>query len=229
VLTSLGHVNRRRGRTTLAADHYGTALAIARSIGNRRAEVDALLGLGFLVSLQGSHEAAIEHVRRALEISRGIAHRSGEVDALYRLGWLHLTQREPAAPDESDPGTRYERAAGFFEQAHALARETGNSLSELHGLLGLAWVHRVLDRHGPAEDAYLEGLRMAERLSNVNGVFEALDGAGRLDCAAGRVEQALARHRRALELATDLGQPIDQARSHDSTAEIRARLDDCDA
>jgi tetratricopeptide (TPR) repeat protein len=268
VLTSLGHVNRRQGRTTLAADRYRSALSIARSIGSRRAEVDALLGLGFLVSLHGSHEAAIEHVLRALEISRGIAHRSGEVDALYRLGWLHLTQREPAAPDESDPGIRYERAAGFFEQAHALARATGNSLSELHSLLGLAWVHRVQGRHGPAEEAYAEGLRLSERLSNVNGVFEALDGTARLDAAAGRAEQALARHSRALELATDLGQPIDQARSHDGiarahhalgrrgearrhwqaaldilsdlgtditvdeefgTAEIRARLDDCDA
>jgi tetratricopeptide (TPR) repeat protein len=89
---------------------------------------------GFLVSLQGSHEAAIEHVRRALEISRRIAHRSGETDALYRLGWLHLTQGKPATPDESNPGIRYERAAEFFEQAHALARETGNSLSELHSL-----------------------------------------------------------------------------------------------
>jgi tetratricopeptide (TPR) repeat protein/transcriptional regulator with XRE-family HTH domain len=268
VLTSLGHLDRRRGRTSLAADRYRSALAIARSAGNRRAEVDALLGLGFLVSLQGDHAAAVEHIRRALAISRRIAHRSGETDALYRLGWLHLTQGEPDAPDGSDPGTRYERAAGFFEQAHALARATGNSLGELHALLGRAWVHRVLGRHGPAEDTYLEGLRLAERLSNVNGVFEALDGTGRLDSAAGRFEQALAHHSRALELATDLGQPIDQARSHDGiarahhalgrrgearrhwqaaldilsdlgtgitvdeefgTAEIRARLDDCDA
>lgn len=266
VLTSLGHVNRRQGRTTLATDHYRGALEIARSVGNRRAEVDALLGLGFLLSLQDSHDAAIEHVGRALEIGRRIAHRSGVGDALYRLGWLHLTQ--PAATDRSDPGTRYERAARFFEQAHSLAREIGNSLGELHGLLGQAWVHRVLGRHGPAEDAYLEGLHLAERLSNDNGVFEALDGMGRLDTAAGRVEQASARHGRALELATDLGQPIDQARSHDglarahhalsrreearrhwqaaldilsglgtditvdeefSTAEIRARLAECDA
>jgi tetratricopeptide (TPR) repeat protein/transcriptional regulator with XRE-family HTH domain len=221
VLTSLGHVHRRQARTTVATDHYRSALAIARSIGDRRAEVDALLGLGFLVSLEGSHEAAIEHVHRALEISRRIAHRSGEVDALYRLGRLHLTQREPAAPD---PGTRYERAAGFFDQAHALARDTGNSLGELHGLLGRAWVHRVLGRLGPAEDAYTEGLRMAERLGNVNGVFEALDGTGRLDSAAGRAEQALARHSRALELATDLGQPIDRARSHDGIARAHHAL-----
>ncbi|MHA6620579.1 ATP-binding protein [Pseudonocardia sp. DLS-67] len=266
VLTSLGHVNRRQGRTILATDHYRGALGIARSVGNHRAEVDALLGLGFLLSLQDSHDAAIEHVGRALEIGRRIAHRSGVGDALYRLGWLHLTQ--PATADRSDPGTRYERAARFFGQAHSLAREIGNSLGELHGLLGQAWVHRVLGRHGPAEDTYLEGLRLAERLSNDNGVFEALDGMGRLDTAAGRVEQALARHGRALELATDLGQPIDQARSHDglarahhalgrreearrhwrsaldilsrlgtditvdeefSTAEIRARLAECDA
>jgi tetratricopeptide (TPR) repeat protein len=223
VLTSLGHVNRRQGRTALAADRYDTAVALARSIGNRRAEVDALLGLGFLVSMQGRHEAAIEHVGRALEISRRIAHRSGEVDALYRLGWLHLAQRGPAFP-ESDADTRYERAAGYFEQAHALARDIGNSISELHGLLGQGWVHRVLGRHGRAESAYLEGLRLAERLSNDNGVFEAVDGMGRLDTAAGRAEQALARHGTALELATTLGQPVDQARSHDGLARAHHAL-----
>jgi tetratricopeptide (TPR) repeat protein/transcriptional regulator with XRE-family HTH domain len=217
VLTSLGHVDRRRGRTTIAADRYRSALAIARSIGNGRAEVDALLGLGFLVSLQGSHEAAVEHVDRALEISRRIGHRSGEADALYRLGWLHLTHG-------SSPGIRYARAAGFFAQAQALARDIGNPLGELHALLGQAWVHRVLGHHGPAEQAYAEGLRLAERLSNVNGVFEALDGTGRLDCAAGRAEQASARHSRALELATDLGQPIDQARSHDGIARAHHAL-----
>jgi tetratricopeptide (TPR) repeat protein/transcriptional regulator with XRE-family HTH domain len=221
VLTSLGHVNRRQGRTDLAAERYRGALTIARSIGNRRAEVDALLGLGFLVSLQGSHESAIEHVGQALEISRRIAHRSGETDALYRLGWLHLSHSTPEAPD---PAARYERAAGYFEQAHALAREIGNSLSELHGLLGQGWVHRVLGRHGTAEDAYAEGLRLAERLSNDNGVFEALDGMGRLDSAAGQVERALTRHGRALELATDLGQPIDQARSHDGLARAHRAL-----
>jgi tetratricopeptide (TPR) repeat protein len=82
----------------------------------------------------------------------------------------------------------------------------------------------VLGHHAPAEDAYTEGLRLAERLSNVNGVFEAMDGTGRLDAAAGRAEQALARHTRALELATDLGQPIDQARSHDGIARAHHAL-----
>ncbi|GAA5121785.1 hypothetical protein GCM10023320_31150 [Pseudonocardia adelaidensis] len=223
VLTSLGHVDRRQGRTALAADRYHGALALARSIGSLRAEVDALLGLGFLVTLQGSHQVAIEHVGRALEISRRIAHRSGEADALYRLGWLYLAQRGPA-PGESDPGTRYERAAGYFEQAHALAREIGNSLGELHSLLGQAWIHRVLGRHGRAESTYEDGLRLAERLRNDNGVFEALDGMGRLDSAAGRVERAIARHVWALELATNLGQPIDRARSHDGLARAHHAL-----
>jgi tetratricopeptide (TPR) repeat protein/transcriptional regulator with XRE-family HTH domain len=222
VLTCLGHLDSRLGRIKLAADHYESALAVARAAGNRSAEVDARLGLGYLLSLQGNHEAAAEHIQLARGIARRIGHRSGETDALFLLGWLHLFPNKQV--DGSAPDRRYEQAGELIEEGLVIARSTANTVGESHGLIGRAWVYRVQGRHGPAADAYAEARSAAERIGNNKGVFEALNGMGRLASAAGRPHEALVHHNRALELATHVRQPIDQARSHDGLAGVHLAL-----
>jgi tetratricopeptide (TPR) repeat protein/DNA-binding XRE family transcriptional regulator len=222
VLTWLGHVNSRQGLTTLAADRYEQALAVARSAGNSRAEVEARLGLGVLLSHQGNHETATEHFELARQLARGINHRCGEAEALFLLGWLHLLLREPV--DESAPDRRYERAAEYIEEGLVIARSTDNPISECHGLVGRAWVYRVQGRNGLASDAYAKAMSAAERIGNSKGEFEVLNGIGRLAVAAGRPHEALTQHKRALELATDLRQPLAQARSHDGLARAHLAL-----
>ena len=106
------------GDARRAIEFYEQALAIAREIGDRRGEGNALGNLGIAYADLGETRRAIEFYEQRLAIAREIGDRRGEGNALGNLGIAYADLGE----------TR--RAIEFYEQALAIAREIGDRRGE---------------------------------------------------------------------------------------------------
>ncbi|HLJ32655.1 MAG TPA: AAA family ATPase, partial [Ktedonobacteraceae bacterium] len=90
------------------------ALTIAREVGHRSAEVYALLQMGLCLGSQGEYGRALEATRLSLQIAEEIEHRQWQTAAHAILGGIYRGMLS------------YPQARGHFEQALALARESGS-------------------------------------------------------------------------------------------------------
>ncbi|MEU8347258.1 tetratricopeptide repeat protein [Spirillospora sp. NPDC048832] len=98
VLINKANVHRRTGAYETALTDYRAALAIAMELGDRRTQVDTLIGIGATFHNTGRYGEALIHHERALAISRSISERYEETVALRHLGEvLTSSGRYPAA------------------------------------------------------------------------------------------------------------------------------------
>ncbi|WP_067793688.1 AfsR/SARP family transcriptional regulator [Actinomadura formosensis] len=125
VLINLANVSRHTGDHEKALENYRKALAIAMEIGDRRNQVETLIGIGATFHDIGRHGEALIHYERALAISRMISERYEETLALRHLGeTLAASGRYPAAVDH-------------FRQAHDQAARIGVPYELAKALEGL--------------------------------------------------------------------------------------------
>ena len=83
------------GEHTQAKEFYEQSLRIAREIGDRVAESQALIGLGNIYILfVGEPATAKDYYQQALTLAREIDDRINEVDALIGLGNLDESSGE---------------------------------------------------------------------------------------------------------------------------------------
>ncbi|MFA1548265.1 AfsR/SARP family transcriptional regulator [Actinomadura chokoriensis] len=111
VLINAAHVHRRTRDHETALANYRAALAIAMELGDRRTQVDTLIGIGATFHNIGRYGEALIHHERALAISRSIKVRYEETAALRHLG------------EALTASGRYPAAVEHLRQAYALATE----------------------------------------------------------------------------------------------------------
>ena len=211
-LVYLGHLNRmQNNQNEPAAAHYDEARELARARGDHQAEMEALIGLGWVHLSLG--QDAHDEFARALDIAQALGHRIAESTTVEALGFVHKVHG------------RYEQAISAFEQALDIARAVGSRERELAALTSLGGVHRLMGRPGRAADCYRRVHSLAREVNSPLFQFEACDGIGVLHLAEHSPDQALAEFERALLLATDLEQPLAQARAHDGLARAHLALD----
>ncbi|QKW38408.1 tetratricopeptide repeat protein [Actinomadura sp. NAK00032] len=131
VLINAAHVHRRTGAYETALANYRAALAIAMELGDRRTQVDTLIGIGATFHNTGRYGESIIHHERALAISRSINERYEETVALRHLGEALTTSG------------RYRTAVEHLRQAYALSAEIGVPDEQAKALasLGAALLH----------------------------------------------------------------------------------------
>ncbi|HEX6738368.1 MAG TPA: AAA family ATPase, partial [Vicinamibacteria bacterium] len=160
------HRGRGQARDTLgdfeaARADYDAALALAREIGDRRAEWRALLDLGLLWASRDYAQTG-EYFRRALALARALDDPAALAESLNRLGNWHLNVEEPQAAVE-----RHREALALFEW---LGDRPGQA--ETHDLLGLAtsWLGDVPGALAHAERA----VALFQELGDRRGLAAAL-------------------------------------------------------
>jgi DNA-binding SARP family transcriptional activator len=131
VLINAANVHRRTGAYETALANYRAALAIAMELGDRRTQVDTLIGIGATLHSIGRYGDALIHHERAVAISRSIKERYEETVALRHLGEV-LTS-----------SGRYPAAAEHLRQAYALSTDIGVPDEKARALasLGTALLH----------------------------------------------------------------------------------------
>ncbi|MFG2085478.1 tetratricopeptide repeat protein [Spirillospora sp. NPDC048824] len=131
VLINTANVHRRYGAYETALINYRAALAIAMELGDRRTQVDTLIGIGAAFHDTGHYGEAIIHHERALAISRSISERYEETVALRHLG------------EALTASGRYPAAVEHLRQAYALSTEIDvpDEMARTLASLGAALLH----------------------------------------------------------------------------------------
>ena len=108
---AMGQAYLDMGKSEVAVEYYQKALALAREIGDRRGEGNALGNLGNAYAALGNPRQAIQFYEQDLVIAREIGDRLGEGNALGGLGNAYAILGDPR------------RAITFYEKSLVIHRE----------------------------------------------------------------------------------------------------------
>ena len=217
VQVRLGALHAREGRTELALQELGQALAAAQAIGQVELQCAALNGLGTLEFEQGRMAQAQVHYEAALVIARRDVNPHWLSILLANLGNLHGFLG------------RLEQARLFCQEALQIARQRGdrqregallNSLAMLNCLMG-----NLLEARSSAESAH----KLSRELAYARLECGALETLGLIDANAGQCELARHNYQEALNLALELGNQRAQAQIRCQLGLVKARLKDTSA
>jgi DNA-binding SARP family transcriptional activator len=185
----LGPPHRELGRVRQAADYHSRALRLYRELGSAYGEAVALDCLGRTYRLQGWLAEAADCYERALRLYRETGSAQGEVIARHDLGEMcHALNR-------------LDEAAEHLTEALALAQRIGDRCFEAYSLSSLSALSRDLG-HDERAVALGEAARgLARELGETRAEAVAENALGASHSHANRHREALAHHRRALEIS----------------------------
>jgi tetratricopeptide (TPR) repeat protein len=148
----------------MTGDHLGAAetleegLSIARDLGERLGQANALSSLGVVRRMTGDHLGAADTLEEALSIYRDIGDRGGEVEALNELGMLH----------------RICGGLGLAAQCHRhaleLSRQITSPLDEAFALAGLGRCALAAGRTADARVGLLQAQEIFQRIGAAEGI-----------------------------------------------------------
>ena len=104
-------------------------------LGYRRAETEALGGLGQVQRLIGEYHQAQEYHNQALALARRLGYRRAEADALAGLGEVKQLMGE------------YRQARDRYTQALTLSRDLNYRFGEAEALQGLGRIERLVGEY----------------------------------------------------------------------------------
>jgi DNA-binding SARP family transcriptional activator/tetratricopeptide (TPR) repeat protein len=207
VFTDLGHEHGRAmtlrnqaiidamtGDSASARHRYRSALEVFRGVGDKVGEAYVLRGLAEIDVDDGREADGLERLLTASTICSEVGNRRVAAQIAYRLGSLHLQRGDHELAEES------------FTCVLDIARDTGDRIGEMHGLIGRASVRLELgDRH--AVDSLRTAERIAVQLGDQRMQGRALLLLGRAAAALDLGDGCTARDqtRRALEISERLG------------------------
>ena len=191
---NLGGISWRLGRYADGRACYQRALELTRLSGNLTGQAGALSNVALGHFRLGDYAAAIDCNEQALALFDALGNRSGVSSALAGLGWAMLRLG------------RTDEALARFERELAELRQHGpDTFEEAYAMANLGAAYRARCEYAAARHWYLRSLALCRRLSFPSGEADAINGLGRLNLAAGRIDWALAWHREALALAERIG------------------------
>ncbi|MER6327776.1 cyclophane-containing RiPP biosynthesis TPR protein HaaT [Streptomyces sp. NPDC001034] len=239
-LADLGMVWRQMSRFDAATRTQGEALAIYRELGDRYGEANSLRDLGVVHCLLGAYDLAARHHQEAFDIYTALDDREHQAYALNEQGVVRrLTgdvegaraAHRQALTHFTELGDRYgratsvrllgvvERASGnpraalpLLEEALDVCRALGSRGGEAAALGELGVVHGLMGERDGAVEAFGRSLEILRALGDRRGEAEVLNNWGAL-LAATTPDAARERFRRALEIARDVGSPLEEARA----------------
>jgi len=181
-LIALGGVTYWQEDLAATGRAYEEALAIAREIGDRHAEAEALYNLSFVPAYGGDMEQAVAILREGRALFEELGVRRGVADSIWLMAIV--------ARLEGDTPTARSRA----EESLRLHREIGDRFGANDALHVLGRIALVEGDLATAWTCFLEALANDEEVGNRTGMGIELDNIAAIDTAEGR-------HLRAVRLA----------------------------
>ncbi|WP_283139568.1 AfsR/SARP family transcriptional regulator [Rhizohabitans arisaemae] len=164
------------------------AVRCAEELGDRRAQAQALVDLGFIRYRLGNHDAALRDNRHALSIYRALKDRAGEALVLDRVGivkWASGNFRE---------------ALAYYEDALAIHRELSNRLGEADTLGHSALAYWNLGLYQESWQLIEMVLEIHREIGNIRGYAKALNNAGDMQRHRGYHRHAMRLYEESLEI-----------------------------
>ncbi|HWS25770.1 MAG TPA: diguanylate cyclase [Xanthomonadales bacterium] len=211
-LNSIGMLHGRTGRFSDAALVHNEALRLARQAGDKPEMARSLRLLGVLFRNLDDEERGTEYLREALAQVQARNHR----EAIILTGELGISLMNME---------RFDEAAGFIEQAVAMAEESGNAPNKVNAYSRMADLELVRGHWDEAkrwvDRAWLEHDHVAVRDQVLLGLSRV-----RVFSARGATAETLAQARTTLESARKLGDRILERAALDVVADLELGLGD---
>ncbi len=208
-LSCLGIVRWRQGRYGDSVEHSRQAIVLFDELADRPNSARAHATLGVVLARQGELDEAEAELRQALEFG-GADHRSCEAFAGTGLGTV-LARRG-----------QYGEAADLHRRAVEVAESIGDLFSLATATTNLGSLLGQTGRHEAAIARHREAVAVFRSLGDRAGEADALNGLGLAACRTGDEDVVRAALVRALELATEVADPFQQARAHHGLARLTA-------
>lgn len=210
LLHNIGDVQAAAGDFAGAIDCYERALASQLTLGRVRAAAASVNDIAAVYYVQGRHAEALAQFVRATEMVRQ------EPGPGYLIGVFLANQAECL-----DAMGRYDAALELYDQALAVAKESGDRPSRAANMSLRAQTLRRLGRLAEALDQHRAALSLHRELGGVGADFvTALDAYGHTLRALDREAEAAAAWREAAVLA--------ESQSDPRAVQLRARLAQAD-
>ncbi|MBN1484574.1 MAG: tetratricopeptide repeat protein [Chloroflexia bacterium] len=216
-------------------EHYQRALRIARQVGDRRSEANALNNLGVLSDYMGDYEQGQAYFERALHIAQEIGDRWTACGALENLGISYDNKSDYARSrdayeraqqiyqeigDRQGLGTTwnnlavvllhlglFDLAQANFEQSRQIAQAIGDLAVEGLATTGLALLALQLGKPAQARELAESGLELSVQAGEHGSRAYALTSLAQILARQGQLQQSVRTYRRAIRVRLEVDQP----------------------
>ncbi|NJP35843.1 tetratricopeptide repeat protein [Micromonospora thermarum] len=206
-LGNLADALRLAGRLPEAANAAQAGLDLARQLGDRPEEIRRLQSLAAIALAADDLDAALRHTDEGRAAAEQVGDRFGQAVALNMLGIIHERHGRHAEALAAYENAAAISAASGRERLNEIARTNADVLRErlrrterAEYVTARVTAAEAARRAGDIDGAQVDLTRLAEELRGTDDVLLSLCllPLGRLLCAAGRPEEALAAHNEAL-------------------------------
>ena len=181
------------------------ALKLYRELGYMLGEANATAELGLMQYQTGDYHAAAASLARGLQLARTLGYLTGEVDALIMLGAVHLAVEDWA------------EAIASLSSALARSKNLCYPIGEAAALYYLAIAQYATGDQHAASRNLTHALQVYRDLGDRIGEARTLNAVGEIS----RTADAETFHMQALEVATEMGAPNEQARAREGIGRCR--------
>lgn len=214
VLRNSATVDRMLDGGARMARKYWTALEGMRRTGNLTGEADILQSLAKCRIDDGDAEGAREMLESALRRFRQAGYLRGEAQTLNRFAELYLLIDET------------EQARRAVNRVLRIVRDLGDQIGEAHALYQLGVVRQRRGRLNNAESTLRHALTMAQYTGQRMIAGQAHYALGTIELARGQTAPRMEHVDKALDLFTELGSTVWQAKTLILRSDMRRSLDD---
>jgi len=193
ILNALAERYYRIADYLLARKYWTEVLEIAKRLGDRRGESQALGNVGLTYEGLGKHRHAIKYYEQALAIDCQMGDRRGESQDLTNLGNACLHLRE------------YSRAIEYQERQLSITRDLGDLRGTANALAGLGFAHFSLAGYRRAIEYYEQWLAIAREIGDRQGEGNALGSLGLAHFSLAEYNRALGCYNQWLAVAREIG------------------------
>lgn len=239
-----------------AADYFGNAVKLARTLGNLRSEASALTGLGRVASRAGRYEEGRLRFNDAIELYRRLNNSEAVANVQCALAEQEIRARrwqdaQHLLVQALEEDRREGRLSGqarvlslmakvavgrgdpveakrHYEEAITLGAEARMPAVQIAGQTSLARIHLNLGRTEEAQELYAQALALAEEGDLKARRAEVLMGQGLVDYETGIPESAKEKFGHAFEIFSSTGDLRGQAEARIGQASAERLLDNPD-
>ena len=148
--TSLGYIFLQRGELAAARAEYTTAADLFQAVGQQRAALTPLVGLGRVLNVLQESDAARDCYLRVLTVAREVGDRAQEAHAVNNLGTLEFEYGDVSM------------AVQYFERAYQLNYAAGDIQGTITPSVNVALARVYLGQYSEAVDILTSALRLCE-------------------------------------------------------------------
>ena len=214
VLKARGLLASERNQSELAERLFQLTLDFARSHGDVLLESYALLNLGFESLTEGRFDEAIDRSEAAYQSAKAVGARRLELKTQGNIGWAYYKLGDS------------EKALGLFRDAEKLAGELSDPDDQGAWLMDAAYVYMGARNVELAEQSLRQALEIEQRVNSRENIYNALRALARLSLQTGDLANASQYAQRAVEIARQDGNHLDELYPMLVQGQIAARRSD---